>query len=755
MTSEADGSLSISHAHEVETGGGSQWPAAGLLSEFYMTIRAVFVLWCWAQVATAQDSTFLLTTGDSKRAPSPYVGNGHLGFVIPALGLGPSHTFMAGLYEHGPRDVPRIVAVPAWNAVDVFNGDRWLGAEGEDVPVTRYRQTVDMRTGTARTSYDWAPGGKTVTVRVETFASRAQPHLTSVRLDLTPHQSGPLRVRLAMAGRVPPRRLPLGTLEQALPGWRPDDIWYPGHMVVRGRNVVRRPGGARLTLASAPVGRKITLGQAAVVGWPRDLKRPVVRTVASGDTALVEIAFDAVPGQTYSFSQIASAVSSTEMPHPLAQATQEVEAAGRSGHARLAADNAESWRRRWESDIEIEGDPSLQRAVRSMLFYLLCSADKATRLGIPPMGLSSGGYYGHIFWDSDTWMFPTLLLTHPDVAHSLVAFRGRTLPAARANARMNGFKGAMYPWEADELGNETTPRFAIQNAKSEIHVNGDVALAQWQYFQATGDSAWLAREGYPVIQGTAEFWVSRSEYDRSDGKYHIRNVVSVSEGLIGVNDDAYTNAVARKNLEIAVAASKRVGKPEDPRWSEISGKLHIPYDSVSEIYRTYEGAHDSTLGDVTPLLAYPLGVQMSDRAKRRTLEPAVRKLTTGPGGALMGAALLSVDAAELGDRALVDSLLPFSYERWMQGPFLMLSETPTNKAVHFLTGAGSFLQQVIFGYTGLRIGDSGLEPAFPPVLPSRIKRLVLRGIHVRGQRYDVILDAGGRRMVPHEPRPSR
>lgn len=717
-----------------------------------MTIRGFFVLLSCGQIAAAQDSTFLLTTDDPRRAPSPYVGNGHLGILIPALGLGTSLTFKAGLYEHGPGDVPRIAAIPAWNAVDVFNGERWLGAETEKASVTRYRQTVDMRSGTARTSYDWAPGGKAITVRIETFASRAAPHLASVRVDLIPQYAGPVRVRFALAGRAPPRRLPLGTLEKARPDWKPDDIWYPGHMVVRGRSVVRRPGGARLTLTSTPVGRKIRLGQAAVVGWPRDLKRPVVRTVASGDTAMVEIAFEASAGQTYLFSQIASAVSSGETPHPLARASEEVDAASRQGYNRLAADNAEAWRHRWESDIEIEGDPSLQRAVRSMLFYLLCSADRETGLGIPPMGLSSGGYYGHIFWDSDTWMFPPLLLTHPDVARSLVAFRGRTLPAARANARMNGFKGAMYPWEADELGNETTPRFAIQNAKSEIHVNGDVALAQWQYYQATGDSTWLAREGYPVIQGTAEFWVSRSEYDRSDGKYHIRNVVSVSEGLIGVSDDAYTNAVARKNLEIAIAAGKRIGEPEDPRWGDIAGKLHIPYDTVSEIYRTYEGAHDSTLGDVTPLLAYPLGVPMSDRAKRRTLEPAVRKLTSGPGGALMGAALLSVDAAELGDRALVDSLLPFSYKSWMQGPFLMLAETPTNKAVYFLTGAGSFLQQVIFGYTGLRLTDTGLEPAFPPVLPSRIKRLVLRGLHVRGKRYDVIVDSGGRRMVPHQTR---
>jgi protein-glucosylgalactosylhydroxylysine glucosidase len=276
-----------------------------------------------------------------------------------------------------------------------------------------------------------------------------------------------------------------------------------------------------------------------------------------------------------------------------------------------------------------------------------------------------------------------------------------------------------------------------------------VALAQWQYYLATGDSVWLARDGYPVIRETADFWTSRSSYDSTDQQYHIRNVVSVSEGLVGVSDDAYTNAVARKNLEIAVAASERLGQKPSREWTLVAAKLHMPYDSASEFFRTYEGAPDSTLGDVTPLLAYPLGVSMTDRAKRRNLEPAARKLIAKPEGALMGAALLAVDAAELGDRALVDSLLPHSYQNWLKGPFLMLSETPTNDAVNFLTGAGSFLQQVIYGYTGLRLRENGLEPAFDPVLPSHITRLTLRNVSSRGKRYDIVVDSTGRRMIPH------
>jgi trehalose/maltose hydrolase-like predicted phosphorylase len=702
------------------------------------------------QPAGTTDSTFLLTTGNPHRSPSPFVGNGRLGVVIPPLGIGASASYRAGLYEHAEGDVPRIVVIPAWNAIGVFDGNRWIETRpAADSAVRSYRQLVDMRTGTARTSYAWVNGSRSTSVRIETFVSRADPSLTAVRLELTPQHAGRMGVRFALIGWPAPRRLALARLERSDPAWKPAHVWYPGHMVVRSRRSEGTSRGAIMSMTSTPLGRTTVLAEALAVTWAPDLPKATTSTTASGDTALVEIAFDASPGHTYTFAQLGSIVSSDDAPRPLERATRDVEDAGARGYERLAADNARAWLRRWETDIDIEGSPELQRVVRSMLFYLLCSADSGTKLGIPPMGLSSGGYYGHIFWDSDTWMFPSLLLTHTDVAHSLVAFRGRTLPAARENARANGFRGAMYPWEADERGEETTPRFAIQNAKSEIHVTGDVALAQWQYYLATGDSTWLAQEGFPVIRETADFWVSRSTCDASE-RCHIENVVSVAEGLIGVTDDAYTNAVARKNLEIAATASKRLGKAADPRWSLLASRLHLPYDSVSQFFRTYEGAPDSTLGWVTPLLSYPLAVPMSPRAKRAQLQQAFAQLLKEGPGAMMGSTILAVGAAELNDRAMVDSLLPFSYRTHLKGPFLMLSETPTNDAVNFVTGAGGFLQQVIYGWTGLRLGERGLEPAFPPVLPSSVKRLVLRNIQVRGKRYDVIVDGSGRRVVPSQ-----
>jgi trehalose/maltose hydrolase-like predicted phosphorylase len=733
---------------------------SAVLRSALSVLSVLFVPFSIPLLAQEVDPGFLLTTKDPARAPSPFIGNGRFAVAIPPLGFGPSLSFHAGLYEHGPGDVPRIVALPTWNGVAVsdgggwletvlppdssVHGDHWLEPLPPSVGSLRdYRQVLDMRSGTARTSYEWVNQDRRTSVAVESFVSRAAPGIAATRLQLTPRQRGQMRVRFALAARPRPRRLALNQISGRDPRWGPGDIWYPGYMVVRSRAATLVSGGARLSMMSTPVGRTSSLAQGVLVLWPRSLPHASVRTKASTEKSQVEVSFDASRDSTYVFTQLA-AVGVTQ---PLAQLTRLLSSAQARGYDSLSADNAEAWRRRWESDIRIEGYPELQRVVRSMLFYLLSSADSGMALGIPPMGLSSAGYYGHIFWDSDTWMFPSLLVTHPDIARSLLAFRGRTLTAAQRNARANGYRGAMYPWEADELGNETTPHFAVQNARSEIHVNGDVALAQWQYYLATGDSSWLARDGYPVIRETANFWVSRAVYDSANDQYHIKNVVSVAEGLIGVSDDAYTNAVARKNLEIAVAASELLGRRADSRWPRVAAKLHLPYDSASQFFRTYEGAPDSTLGAVTPLLSYPLGVQMSTRSKRAQLEQAVRQLLEKGPGAMMGSTLLSVDAAELGDRALMDSLLPHSYQGHMKGPFMMLSETPTNNGVNFVTGAGGFLQQVIYGYTGLRWGDSGLEPAFAPLLPSRITRLEIRNVHARGRRWDVIVDAKGRRMV--------
>lgn len=720
--------------------------------------RCCGVLLLWGRLAAAQDSTFLLVA----ERPSPdfpaALGNGRFSMLTSPRAISPTRSFLAGLYEHVPGDVPRIAALPAWNEIDFHDGKAWLGrAALADSVLRSYRQTVDMYDGAVHTSYDWVDGERRTSVRVHAFVSRADPALAAVRLEVVPHYAGRVRTSFTVRPWAAPPRLALAQLARIDPSWGNAKLWYPGHMTARSRHAEQRPWGGLLWMTSRPAGARAatTLAQAVAALWPADLRNATARAATSDSAAVIEVAFDASPGATYTFDKLVSIESTSDATEPLSRAVRDIERARARGYASLYREHAAAWHALWETDIRLEGDPELQRTVHAMLFYLLGSARAGAAWSIPPMGLSSAGYYGHVFWDADTWMFPALLLAHPDVARSMVMFRYRTLEAAKRNARANGFRGAMYPWESDELGQETTPRFASQNARSEVHITGDVGVAQWQYYQATGDSVWLARYGYPVIRETAEFWASRAACDSAARRCDIRDVVSVDEGMVGVANDAYTNAVARKNLQAAAAASRALGRLPSRRWEEVAARLYIPFDSAGEYHRTYERAPPTTLGSVVPLLAYPLAVPMSARTKRADLSHAVRRLADEGPGAMMTATLYPVVAAELGDRALIDTLLPQTYRGYLRGPFRILAETPGNDAVNFVTGAGGFLQQVIYGYTGLRLGNGGVSRAFAPILPSSITRLELRAFAIRGRCYDIIVEKDELRMTPRAARANR
>jgi trehalose/maltose hydrolase-like predicted phosphorylase len=695
-------------------------------------LRWAAALLCCTGSLAAQDSSFLLTTTDpTYRAPA-FLGNGAFSLVGGPLGTTPALSFAAGVYDHAPGDVPRIAALPAWNEIDVSDGDGWLNETRPDTSALQtYRQTLDLYDGTLSTSYEWVHGAKRTAVEVTTFVSRADVNLAVIRLRLVPQYVGRVTVRFPLREWPPPQRLALARLERSEPRWTLDSVWYPGHLVATGRD--------SLSILARAEGGMTRVAVAQQVTWSARLRNP-----RHSET---EVSFDVAPGESVSFTKLVGVAASGDGPNPLARARAVVRRAVARGYRTLAADHTAAWHRLWQTDVVVQGDPELQRVIHAMLFYLLASAREGTDESIPPMGLSSAGYYGHVFWDADTWMFPPLLVLHPAIARSMVGFRYRALAAARRNAGRNGYRGAMYPWESDELGDETTPHFAWQNALYENHVTGDVALAQWQYYLATGDSAWLARYGYPVLAATADFWASRASFDSSLGRYGIRHVVSVDEGLIGIGNDTYTNAIARQNLEFAVLASSRLGRAPHPIWSRVAAGLSIPFDSADQYHPTYEGAAPDKRGSVVPLLAYPLGIPMSEQTKRHDLEAAIGLLLKEGSGAMMTTSLYPAIAAELGDRALVDTLLPLSYRDHLRPPFAALAETPTNQAVHFLTGAGAFLQQVVFGWSGLRLGREGLRSAFRPVLPSRIRRLVLTHVRRRGRFYDIVVEGDSLRFM--------
>jgi trehalose/maltose hydrolase-like predicted phosphorylase len=690
------------------------------------------------------DSSFVLTATDLAPYTRSYLGNGFFSTVTHQLGTRPAESYMIRVYDHTPDDVARIAVLPAWNEVDFYNGQRWLNDTAlESRSLDSWRQTLDMYDGVLLTRYDWVDGEKRTSVEVRSFVSRSNPYLAAIKVTVVPRYSGTVKVLLPIRSWPSPARFRtarIEKLERDSEGRMPN-VRYPGHMLVEERQVESGLDSALVRVSSRAEGSVTLVTEAMVVTWPKELRDLKLNRVMSGDLTGVEVEFEATAGTPYSFCKYVGAVPSFASATPAEAARQVSTAAAAREFDAVFQDHAAAWHEIWKTDILVEGDPELQRVIHAAQFYLYGSVREGTGFNIPPMGLSSSGYSGHIFWDSDIFMYPALLPLHPEMARSAAMFRSKTLGAAMTNARVNGYKGAMYPWEADETGAEATPRFAWDNALGENHVTSDVALAQWQYYLATGDRAWLAAYGYPVLKETADYWVSRCTYNREKNRYEIRKVVSPDEGSRGVDNDVATNVGARKTLELAMAASKLLGKPENPDWRGVRDKMYVLYDAEGQFFPEYEGAPAwrRNVGHVTTLIDYPFEYPMTLEAKRNTLENALKSITSTGGGAFLLPTLYPVVAAEIGDQAVIDDCLRRSYGPYLKPPFDVLNEGTRGESVNFLTGTG-LLQQFIYGYTGLRLSEEGVTEKFKPVLPSSIKKLTLRNITIRGKKFDAVVE---------------
>jgi trehalose/maltose hydrolase-like predicted phosphorylase len=555
--------------------------------------------------------------------------------------------------------------------------------------------------------------------------------------------------------RDEPERMSLAKLEKIEPNppgkWPAE--WYPGftEVIKISSNADIESGHIQAELQTE--GKKTKVAQSIEVFYEERDANPLVFSIEEENSADIQFKFEAEKGKKYTFYKIVSVVSEFNDENSLQKSVDISRSSKEKGFNQLYKEHKNAWKNLWQKDIVVKGDDQFQKVIRSMMFYLFCSVDENTNFSIPPMGLATSGYYGHIFWDADTYMFPPLLLMHPEMAKSLVMFRVHALDAAKENAKKNKYKGAMFPWESDEEGEETTPFFAYQNALQENHINGDVAFAQWQYFIATKDTNWLREYGSEVIEETANFWISRVHYNEDKDRYEIGKIVSVSEGLIGINNETYTNSIAKINLELAVKVGKTLNKEINPEWQKISEKMFIPYNKEKEYHPTFEGA-DAGEGatelwsSVVNLLSYPLQIEMSKNAKRNNLLHAVKSLGESGAGAMMGTNFVPIIAAELGMDSLFNAIIKNTLYGYLRPPFNVLAETHTNNSINFITGAGSFLQQVIFGYAGLRITEEGLVEKYEPMLPENVKSLTLKNFTVGGEKFDIVAENKKLRFIP-------
>jgi trehalose/maltose hydrolase-like predicted phosphorylase len=712
--------------------------------------------------ARAPDSSFTLsaTAGNFASYYPTYLANGYWSVASTLLGTAPALSFMAGVMDYTDGDVSRPAALPSWNEIDYFDGGAWLNGDASLNAQTHasYRQTLNMHDGVLRTQYRWIDGARATEISVTCFVSESSPHLAVVRLELMPHFSGRVRLRFALQSPPAPQRLALARMnarqfsaaaaaahqDELAAGGNRSALWYPGQVMVAQSGA--DPADTVFMAGAAVRGKAVAL--AAAVALPRDLQglRKTVERTADG--IYLEIEARVRSSHRYRFTKFVAA-SSAGWGGDAAQDVAAARSARRQGFGALLREHARAWHGLWRSDIRVGGSSDLQRTIHSDLFYVLENSTVDTTWAAAACGFSSH-YFGHVFWDNDLWVFPSLLLLHPQRAKSLIQFRQRGLPQALARAAAHGFKGAMYPWEADpSSGTDVTPAFAVENADGEIHVNGAVALAQWQYYLASQDRAWLKHHAFPVIRAVADFWVSRASFNRLERRFDILGVTSPEEDYTGVDNEIYTNQVAHKSLEIAIAAARELGAAPDPKWHEVADALYLPSRGAGGRFFDFDPSkpHDkanSWMGTSVPMLSIPA---LDFEAGADTLEGLFRH-SVGALGGMRGRAnqmvllMLAIQAADVGKPDYFSDLIGGSgsaQDPFLKPPFNVRSETPQNDSTYLLASSGGFIQAFVYGLTGLRIEQSGLAGKLAPTLPRTLSYLRLVNMQFRGRALDVTI----------------
>ncbi len=277
---------------------------------------------------------------------------------------------------------------------------------------------------------------------------------------------------------------------------------------------------------------------------------------------------------------------------PADMAVQARDRARAAGFATVRDHHRREWRDRWrDADVVVEADHEAQEALRFSLYHLISAGDPESDLAsIGARALTGPGYRGHVFWDTDIFVLPFFTWTHPPTARALLAYRYRTLPQARAKATRLGYAGALYPWESADTGEEVTPastslpdgtRLEILTGFQEHHISADVSWAAWQYWQVTSDHDFLVTMGAEMIVETARFWATRAR-PGDDGRHHIAEVIGPDEYHEGVDDNAYTNVMARWNLRAAAAVCELVPTLDVEAWQDLRSRLDIQASEVEE-----------------------------------------------------------------------------------------------------------------------------------------------------------------------------
>ncbi len=451
---------------------------------------------------------------------------------------------------------------------------------------------------------------------------------------------------------------------------------------------------------------------------------------------------------------------------PHNQAHRMLKLADWSGFDRLRKQNADAWAKIWESRITVEGaGEGWQDAIDASYFYLMSSSSEFAPASVAPFALSNpDAYQGHVFWDTESFIFMTPLLCSPDIARSMLDYRFKRMPAAENNARLNGYRGIQFPWQSGTTGSEVTVPWAGQaGGAGEQHVNLDVALAFDGYARISGDPDFIREQCWPIMRGVADWIVSRCE--KTDRGYEILHVTGIDEETDDVPNDSYTNLMSIKILRSAAEYSVKLGYGERKQWLKIADEMFVP-TREDGVLPQYEGMPDKEQQPSTTLMSYfPYGYTTGDdRASiQYYIDHGMERYLHYP----MLTGFLGVYPAWLGDRKKALEFYNKANLTFFIAPFFACTEWSTpneddrlNPKHHFntsfITGRGSLLAGLLLGLTkicpwnGAVDGDPEAWLGKNIILPDGWEKITLGKIYIRGKAYRATAVNGAERTVLEE-----
>jgi protein-glucosylgalactosylhydroxylysine glucosidase len=665
-------------------------------------MKRLFICFCllvFTSICFAQDAWKITASDiDSKTYYGVTVANGMLGIVSSPEAFKVKEVVLAGAYDlYGRGRVSNFLK--SFNLLNMYmevDGRRLSNSD-----VSNLQQSLDMKTANFTTSFNYKD---IATVSYTYYALRQLPY--GVLMDITVKAKKDFNLGSASVMEAP----------DAL-----KDVQNYYNEIDRPHTTI----SLLTSTAKSPTGKLLMCASNAFIFTETHGSEPrVIHEMWDNNMHLMKFAKKIKAGETYRYSIVGTSITSAHHDDPLNEAERLTIFAKLQGRDRLIEMHNKAWNELWKSDITIDGDAQSQQDIHSMLYHLYSFVREGTANSPSPMGLSELGYNGHVFWDTELWMFPAILQLHPEMAKSMIEYRYQRLEAAKRNAFGKGYKGAMYPWESAETGVEETPVWAL-SGPFEHHITADVALAAWNYYCVTQDKNWLREKGWPILKATADFWASRVERN-GPGQYDIKNVVAADEWAENVDNNAFTNAAAKANLKYATEAAKILGVTADADWMNVADNIPIlkmPDGTTSE-HAAYKG-EGIKQADVN-LLAYPLKEITEPKQIKKDLDYySVR--VPNEGTPAMTQAIFALLYARIGDSEKAFHFFKDAYVPNLNPPFNVIAETKGGTNPYFATGAGGILQAVLNGFGGLEITPAGIIQ-IKTSLPKQWKSLTITGV---------------------------